>query len=203
MGSSNCDDGLPTNPHREALRKAIERQADALARIEAIRTAQQLQLEARSAQRSALAGAIGMLAAAATDADKQTARAAVGRTRDELNEAVKEQRRLEKQYAAAQSDLQGAIAEAAARVREVVRSDPATRRLASEFVDLQRQIAELRPAMELLSSAMLPDGFRFWRAEPGPPPHNLVLEAWERAIAALHADPDAELPVDIYDTKKG
>jgi predicted nuclease with TOPRIM domain len=201
MGSSNSDVGLPTNPHREELRKAIERQAAALARLEAIRTAQHLELEARSVRRSALANAIGGLAAAATDAEKQAARAVVERARDELNDAVKEQRRLEKQHAAAQSDVQDAIGEAAARVRDVVRSDPATKRLASEFVDLQRQISELRPAMELLSSAMLPDGFRFWRAEPGPPPHNLVREAWERAIAALHADPDAELPVDIYETK--
>jgi predicted nuclease with TOPRIM domain len=201
MGSSNSDVGLPTNPHREELRKAIERQAVALARLEAIRTAQHLELEARSVRRSALANAIGGLAAAATDAEKQAARAVVERARDELNDAVKEQRRLEKQHAAAQSDVQDAIGEAAARVRDVVRSDPATKRLASEFADLQRQISELRPAMELLSSAMLPDGFRFWRAEPGPPPHNLVREAWERAIAALHADPDAELPVDIYETK--
>jgi predicted nuclease with TOPRIM domain len=201
MGSSNSDVGLPTNPHREELRKAIERQAAALARLEAIRTAQHLELEARSVRRSALANAIGGLAAAATDAEKQAARAAIERARDELNDAVKEQRRLEKQYTSAQGDLQDAIGEAAARVRDVVRSDPATKRLASEFADLQRQISELRPAMELLSSAMLPDGFRFWRAEPGPPPHNLVREAWERAIAALHADPDAELPVDIYETK--
>jgi hypothetical protein len=201
MGSSNSDVGLPSNPHREELRKAIQRQAAALALLEAIRTAQRLQLEARSVQRGALADAIGGLAAATTDSEKQAARAAIERARDELNDAVKEQRRLEKQHTSAQSDLQDAIGEAAARVRDVVRSDPATKRLASEFADLQRQISELRPAMELLSSAMLPDGFRFWRAEPGPPPHNLVREAWERAIAALHADPDAELPVDIYETK--
>jgi chromosome segregation ATPase len=194
---------LPTNPQREELRRAIERQAAALALLESIRTAQRLELEARSVERRALADAIGGLAAAATDAEKQTARAAVDRARDALNDAVKEQRRLEKQYASAQSDLQDATSEVADRVREVVRSDPATRRLASEFVELQRQISELRPAMELLSSAMLPDGFRFWRAEPGPPPHNLVREAWERAIAALHADADAELPVDIYESKSG
>jgi hypothetical protein len=194
---------LPANPHREELWKAIERQAAALARLEAIKAAQRLELEARGVQRHALADAIGGLAAAATDSDKQTARAVVERARDELNEAVKEQRRLEKQHAAAQSDLHDAISEAAARVRDVVRSDPATKRLASEFVDLQRQIAELRPVMELLSVAMLPDGFRFWRAEPGPPPNNLILEAWERAIAALHADPDAELPHDIYQNNRG
>ena len=180
---------------------AIERQAVALARLDAIKTAQRQELEARSVQRRALADAIGGLAAAATDSEKQTARTILERARDDLNEAVKEQRRLEKQYAVAESDLQDAIRDVAARVRAVVHSDPATKRLASEFVDLQRQISELRPVMELLSSAMLPDGFRFWRAEPGPPPNNLVREAWERAIAALHADPDAELPIDIYQTK--
>jgi hypothetical protein len=94
------------------------------------------------------------------------------------------------------------MSEVTARVRDVVRSDPATKRLASEFVDLQRQISELRPAMELLSGSMLPDRFRYWRAEPGPPPHNLIREAWERAIAALHADANAELPADIYETKR-
>jgi predicted nuclease with TOPRIM domain len=193
---------LPTNPHRQELRKAIERQAAALARLEAVKSAQRLELEARSVQRHALANAIGGLAAAATDSAKQAARAVVERARDDLNEAVKEQRRLEKQYAAAESDLRDAIREAAARVRDVVRSDPATKRLATEFADLQRQISELRPVMELLSAAMLPDGFRFWRAEPGPPPHNLVRDAWERAIAALYADPDAELPLDIYETKR-
>jgi predicted nuclease with TOPRIM domain len=192
---------LPANPHREELRKALERQTAALARLEAIKGAQRLELGARSVQRHALADAIGGLAAAATDTEKQAARAVIERARDELNEAVKEQHRLEKQYAAAESDLHDAIRDAAARVRDVVRSDPATKRLASEFVDLQRQISELRPVMELLSAAMLPDGFRFWRAEPGPPPHNLVREAWERAIAALHADPDAELPLDIYQNK--
>jgi predicted nuclease with TOPRIM domain len=192
---------LPANPHREELRVAIERQAVALARLDAIKTAQRQELEARSVQRRALADAIGGLAAAATDSEKQTARTILERARDDLNEAVKEQRRLEKQYAVAESDLQDAIRDVAARVRAVVHSDPATKRLASEFVDLQRQISELRPVMELLSSAMLPDGFRFWRAEPGPPPNNLVREAWERAIAALHADPDAELPLDIYQTK--
>jgi hypothetical protein len=198
MGSSNSDVGLATNPHREELRKAIERHAGALARLEAIRTAQHLELEARGVQRSALANAIGRLAAAATDSEKQAARAAIGRARDELNDAVKEQRRLEKQYASAQSDLRDAITEVTGRVRDVVRSDPATKRIAEEFMDLQRQISELRPVLEFLSGAMLPDGFRFWRAEPGPPPHNLIREAWERAIAALHADPDAELPLDIY-----
>lgn len=194
---------MPTNPQREELRKAIERRAAALALLESIRTAQRLELDARSVQRRALADAIGRLAAAATEAEKQAARAAIDRARDALNNAVKEQRRLEKQYASAQSDLQDAISEVTVRVRDVVRSDPATERLASEFVDLQRQISELRPAMELLSSAMLPDGFRFWRAEPGPPPHNLVREAWECAIAALHTDADAELPVDIYESKSG
>jgi hypothetical protein len=189
------------NPHREELRMAIERQAAALNRLEAIKAAQRLELESRSVQRRALADAIGGLAAAVTDSEKQAARAIVERARDELNEAVKEQRRLEKLYAATESDLQDAIRGAAARVRDVVRSDPATKRLASEFVDLQRQISELRPVMELLS-AMLPDGFRFWRAEPGPPPHNLVCEAWERAIAALHADPNAELPLDIYQNNR-
>ncbi len=193
---------MPANPHREELRKAIERQAAALARLEAIKAAQRLELEARSVQRRALADAIGGLAAATTDTEKQAARAVVERARDELNEAVKEQRRLEKQYALAQSDLQDAITEVTGRVRDVVRSDPATKRIAEEFVDLQRQISELRPVMELLSGAMLPDGFRFWRAEPGPPPHNLVLEAWERAIAALAADPDAELPLDIYQNNR-
>ena len=192
---------MPANPHREELRKALERQAAALARIDAIRAEQRLELEARSVQRRALADAIGGLAAAETDAAKKTARAVIERARDELNDAVKEQRRLEKQHAAAESDLHEAIREAAARVRDVVRSDPATKRLASEFVDLQCHISELRPVMELLSAAMLPDGFRFWRAEPGPPPLNLVREAWERAIAALHADPDAELPLDIYQNK--
>jgi predicted nuclease with TOPRIM domain len=200
MGSSNSDVGLATNPHREELRKAIERQAGALARLEAIRTAQHLEREARSVQRSALANAIGGLATAATDSEKQAARAAIERARDELNDAVKEQRRLEKQSASAQSDLQDAITEVTCRVRDVVRSDPATKQIAEEFFDLQRQISELRPVMELLSGAMLPDGFRFWRAEPGPPPHNPVREAWERAIAALHADPDAEMPLDIYQT---
>ncbi|MBV8746731.1 MAG: hypothetical protein JO134_16970 [Xanthobacteraceae bacterium] len=192
---------MPANPPREELRNALERQAAALVRLEAIKAAQRLELDARSVQRRALADAIGGLAAAATDSAKQAARAVVERARDELNEAVKEQRRLEKQYAAAESDLQHALSEAAARVRDVVRADPATKRLASEFVDLQRQISELRPVMELLSGGMLPDGFRFWRAEPGPPPLNLVREAWERAIAALHADPDVELPLEIYDTK--
>jgi predicted nuclease with TOPRIM domain len=192
---------LPKNPQREELRKAIERQAAALARLESIRSAQRLELEARGVQRRALADAIGGLAAATMDAEKQAARVAIDRARDALNNAVKEQRRLEKQHAAAQTDLQDTTSEVTARVRDVVRSDPATKRLASEFVDLQRQISELRPVMELLSSAMLPDGFRFWRAEPGPPPHNLVREAWERAIIALHADADAELPVDIYESK--
>jgi predicted nuclease with TOPRIM domain len=201
-GSSNSDIGLPTNPHREELRKAIERQAAALDRLEAIKIAQRLELEARGVQRRALAEAIGGLAAAATDSEKQTARAILERARDDLNEAVKEQRQLEKQYTAGQSDVQDAIREVAARVRDVVHSDPATKRLASEFVDLQRQISELRPVMELLSGGMLPDGFRFWRAEPGPPPHNLMLEAWERAIAALRADPDAELPHDIYQNNR-
>jgi hypothetical protein len=201
-GSSNSDIGLPTNPHREELRKAIERQAAALDRLEAIKIAQRLELEARGVQRRALAEAIGGLAAAATDSEKQTARAILERARDDLNDAVKEQRLLEKQYAAGQSDVQDAIREVAARVRDLVHSDPATKRLASEFVDLQRQISELRPVMELLSGGMLPDGFRFWRAEPGPPPHNLIREAWERAIAALHADPDAELPHDIYQNSR-
>jgi cellobiose-specific phosphotransferase system component IIA len=192
---------LPTNPHREELRKAIDRRATALDRLDVIKIAQRQEVDARGVQRRALADAIGGLAAAETDSAKQAARATIEKARDELNEAVKEQRRLEKQYAAAENDLQDAIREVAARVRDVVHSDPATQRLASEFVDLQRQISELRPVMEILSSAMLPDGFRFWRAEPGPPPHNLVLEAWERAIAALHADPDAELPFDIFQTK--
>ena len=178
------------------------RHAAALGRLDALKTSQQLELEARSAKRRALAAAIGGLANAATDSAKQAARALVEKARDDLNEAVKEQRLQQKQYAAAEEDVQEAMSEVTARVRDVVRSDPATKRLASEFVDLQRQISELRPAMELLSGSMLPDRFRYWRAEPGPPPHNLIREAWERAIAALHADATAELPADIYETKR-
>ena len=193
---------MATNPHREELGKAILRHAAALGRLDALKTSQQVELEARSAKRRALAAAIGGLANAATDSDKQAARALVEKARDDLNEAVKEQRLQQKQYAAAEEAVRDAMSEVTARVCDVVRSDPATKRLASEFVDLQRQISELRPAMELLSGSMLPDRFRYWRAEPGPPPHNLIREAWERAIAALHADADAELPADIYETKR-
>jgi predicted nuclease with TOPRIM domain len=193
---------LPTNPHRDELRTAIERHAAALGRIEAIRALQRRESEARSLKRQALANAIGGLADAATDPARKAARAIVEQARDDLNDAIKEQNRLRKQETAAEQDLQDAINEVAVCVHDVVRSDPATERLASEFVDLQRQISELRPAMELLSGAMLPDRFRYWRAEPGPPPHNLMREAWARAIADLHHDADTELPLDVYSISK-
>jgi predicted nuclease with TOPRIM domain len=193
---------LLPNTHRVELRKAIERRAAALRRLETIKTSQRLELEDRSTRRRALADAIGGLAKATTDPAKQAARAIVEKARDELNEAIKEQRRLQKHYAAAEQDVEDAMREVTARVRDVVRADLATKRLASEFVDLQRQISELRPVMELLAGPMLPDQFRYWRAEPGPPPHNLIREAWERAIAALHADADAQLPLEIDETKR-
>ncbi len=166
----------------------------ALRRLDAIKASQDLERKARSTKRQALAEAIGGLAQAASDPEKQAARVVVAKARDELNEAIKDQQRLQKEYAVAESDLQTARTEVTTCVRNVVRSDPATRRLASEFVELQRQISELRPVMELLSGSMLPDRFRYWRAEPGPPPHNLIREAWERAVADLHIDPDAKLP---------
>jgi predicted nuclease with TOPRIM domain len=193
---------LATNPHREELRNAIERHAAALDRLDAIKASHQVELEARSAKRRTLAVAIGGLATAATDSAKQAARTVLENARDDLNEAIKEQHLLQKQYAAAEQDVQDAMSAVAARVRDVVRSDPATKRLAWEFVDLQRQISELRPVMELLSGPMLPDQFRYWRAEPGPPPHNLIRDAWERAIAALHIDADAELPAELYESKR-
>ena len=101
--------GLPANPHREELRVAIERQAVVLARLDAIKTAQRLELDARGVQRRALADAIGGLAAAATDSEKQTARTVLEKARDDLNEAVKEQRQLEKQYAVRPDAVRRAI----------------------------------------------------------------------------------------------
>lgn len=41
---------------------------------------------------------------------------------------------------------------------------------------------------------MLPDEFRFFRAEPRPPLHSAIREAWQRAIYSLEVNPSAELP---------
>jgi hypothetical protein len=181
---------------REQLREAIERHAAALRQVKEIAASEQMALEARSAKRRALGDAIGGLANATTDLAKKAARVLLEKAQEELNDAIEEQHWIQNQHSAVEKELEAMMSEVADRVKDVVRSDLATQRLALEFVETQRKIAELRPVMEFLSGSMLPNEFRFWRAEPGPPPHSAILEAWQRAIAALHADPDAELPLE-------
>jgi hypothetical protein len=187
--------------HREKLRESIKRRAAVLLQIEAIGTSERLALENLGAKRRALGDGIGGLAKATTDLTKGAARVVLERALQELNDAIKEHHRIQNQHIAAEKELRAVKSEVADRVKDVVRSDPATQRLALEFVELQRQIAELRPVLELLSGAMLPNEFRFWRAEPGPPLHSARSEAWQRAIAALHTDPNTELPQESWDDR--
>ena len=42
------------------------------------------------------------------------------------------------------------------------------------------------------SVPLLPDEFRFWLAEPGPPLQSAIRETWQRTIAALEANPNSE-----------
>jgi chromosome segregation ATPase len=188
---------------REKLREAIKRRTVVLRQIEGIRTSEQLALESVGAKRRALGDAIGGVAKATSDLSRKAARVALEKAQQELNDAIKEHHRIQNQHIAAEKELQAVMSEVADRVKDVVRSDPATQRLALEFVELQRQIAELRPVMELLSGSMLPNEFRFWRAEPGPPPQSAMREAWQRAIAALHTDSMTELPQESREDRIG
>ncbi len=187
--------------HREKLREAVKRKTVVIHQIEAIKTSERLALENLNAKKRALGDAIGGLAKATTDLTKKAARALLEKTQQDLNDAIKEHYRIQNRHIAAEKELVEVTSEVADRVKEVVRSDPATQRLALDFVELQRQIAELRPVLELLSGSMLPDEFRFWRAEPGPPPHSPLRQSWERAIAALHTDPNTELPQESCDER--
>src|SRR5262249_26520681 len=149
----------------------------------------------------ALGDAIGGLAKATTDLTKKTARVVLEKAHQQLNDAIKEYHRIQNQHTTAEKELQAIMSEVADRVKAVVRSHAATQRLALEFVELPRQFAELRPVLELLSGSMLPNEFRFWRAEPGPPPHSPLCESWERTIAALHTDPNTESPQESCDDR--
>ena len=189
--------------YREKLRESIKRRAAVLLQIEEIGTSERLALENLSAKRRAFGDGIGGSAKATTDVTKRTARVVLERAQQELNDAIKEHHRIQNQHLAAEEELRAVMSEVADRAKDVVRSDPATQRLALEFVDLQRQIAELRPVLELLAGSMLPNEFRFWRAEPGPPPQSAMREAWQHAIAALHTDSTTELPQESREDRIG
>jgi hypothetical protein len=79
-------------------------------------------------------------------------------------------------------------------VGDVVRVEPATRKLAAEYAAARRRVIDLQRAMEAVQS-YLPDDLLYWHGSGSFPDAELVgMAAWKAALKELRTDADAELP---------
>ena len=197
-------DAPPRSPEREQLAEAIARRDTAtkqLARIQAAHERASNTIydlkdsvdKAIAALDAAKVGEESYLAAVALgDADAalspvKAAAAAVEEANDQLGTARRTRDALETETKAAENDLMFADMALDKCVGDVVRAEPAVRKLAAEYAAAQR-------AMEAVQS-YLPDDFLYWHGSGSFPDAELVaVAAWRAVLKELRTDADAPLP---------
>jgi len=202
----------PRSPERVELASVIERHSAALAVRDRVRAAQeraadQLYREGgaidtarktKAAVEEARASEVHHLAAAFIDGATaepslmEAATAAAEAADAELARVRRTIAALEQEAADAERDL-GFVAMAVdAAVRDVVRADPAIRKLAGDHAAADRHYNDLHRAMETMQN-FLPDDLKFWHGT-GRWPDLAAAATWSAAITALASDADAPLP---------
>lgn len=206
----------PRSAERIALRAAVDRHDAALRRLGALGQAKETAEQAKRAARKAVTSAQGALDEAVADADGPIAettqsdvaalvrerRAAVRSAKEACNaadesyaDAKATEDVIAQQHALAERELTAARHALADRIAAVVRADPATRKLVTNFEQARRSLMDLHLAMQAVSSKnALPDDARFWDSERGDRPMESAaadqMKAW---FAALERDADATL----------
>jgi hypothetical protein len=137
----------------------------------------------------------GGVAAPPRPPDVRQARAGAQAARDRLDELIEARSALEVVWDKARADLENAAADLRGSVRDVVRADPLTRRLATDHMIALRAVVDARRALDFLRATdALPKELELctfeadWRDLPGDRP-------WKEALAILEKDADAPLPL--------
>jgi chromosome segregation ATPase len=202
-------DAPPRTPEREALAEAIARRDTAtkqLARIQAAHERASNTIydlkdsvdKAIATLDEAKAGEGSYLAAVALgDADAalspvKAAAAAVEEANDQLGTARRTRDALEAEMKAVESELMWTKSKLDDAVRDVVRADPAIRKLAGDHAAADRHYNDLHRAMETMQR-YLPDDLKFWHGT-GRWPDLTGAATWSAAITALASDAGAPLP---------
>src|SRR5262249_47479499 len=119
------------------------------------------------------------------------AKAAHATAVEQLEAAETARTTLEREAAAAESEINWAKFKLDEAIIAVVKADPKTARLVARFREVQREFIDLRGAVEKLEGLAITSGITAWRDFPD-------LQArhrWEAALEALREDPDAALPL--------
>jgi chromosome segregation ATPase len=202
----------PRTPEREALAEAIERHSAARERLAAIKTAQERAFDSVINLKDAVDKAIAALDEAKADESRQLVEAFIGgetavvaspvkaavanveQANDLLDTARRTRAALEAEIKAVESELMFADMALDKCVGDVVRAEPAVRKLAAEYAAAQRRAVDLQRAMEAIQS-YLPDDIRYWHGSGSFPDAELVaVAAWRAVLKELRTDADAELP---------
>jgi chromosome segregation ATPase len=147
--------------------------------------------EAKAGEGSYLA-AIALGEADATLSSVKTAAANVEQANDQLGTVCRTRDALEAEMKAVESELMWAKSKLDDAVRDVVRADPAIRKLAGDHAAADRHYNDLHRAMETVQN-FLPDDLKFWHGT-GRWPDLAAAATWSAAITALASDADAALP---------
>jgi chromosome segregation ATPase len=196
-------------PERQSLAQAIARHDAAAKRLAAITAAHERASgavydlkdgvdkaiaaldEAKAGEGSYLA-AIALGEADATLSPVKTAAANVEQANDQLGTVRRTRDALEAEMKAVESELMWAKSKLDDAVRDVVRADPAIRKLAGDHAAADRHYNDLHRAMETVQN-FLPDDLKFWHGT-GRWPDLAAAATWSAAITALAGDADAPLP---------
>lgn len=196
-------------PEREALARAIDNHREAEAELnrlrkaqqraetiveEAWRTKQQAEVSLKQAEVEEAAHAVAVLLdeADASRSPVRLATTALGRARQQLEDARAARAAVSAPLRKAESRVQLTRMLLSSAVRTAVRTDSATMRLIALYQEALKVAAGLRRALKYLD-----DQFCFtdrsWAAE-GEWPDLPGAAPWQQALAALEIDPDAPLP---------
>jgi chromosome segregation ATPase len=202
-------DAPPRSPEREQLAEAIARRDTATKQLVRIAAAHERASEtvydlkdsvdkaiatldeAKAGEGSYLA-AVALGEADATLSPVKAAAAAVEEANDQLGTARRTRDALEAEMKAVESELMWAKSKLDDAVRDVVRADPAIRKLAADFSSANRHYNDLHRAMETVQN-FLPDDLKYWHGT-GRWPDLAAAATWSAAITALASDADARLP---------
>lgn len=199
----------PRSPERQKLAAAIERHAAAERQIAALRDARERAFDRFRELNAAAEKAREALEQAIADEGRHLAAELMGEADDApltvrdatlaldsataaLDRLRRTREALEEQEKEAAKELEFAALPLRERVRDVVRADPAVRKLAAELTAARDRYRDLLRAADWLGD-MLPDDLQACR-NVNAPADLPTLPLWQAAVKALETDPDAVLP---------
>jgi chromosome segregation ATPase len=202
-------DAPPRSPEREQLAEAIARRDTATKQLVRIAAAHErvsntiydlkdsvdkaiATLDEEKAGEGSYLAAVALGEADAALSPVKAAAAVVEEANDQLGTARRTRDALEAEMKAVESELMWAKSKLDDAVRDVVRADPAIRKLAADHAAANRHYNDLHRAMETVQY-FLPDDLKFWHGT-GRWPDLAAAATWSAAITALASDADAPLP---------